>query len=99
MAMNIWGVAARDHWRQHRPTSYAALDNPERYFTLLGQDAAARYTAIRDGLLEGVTPNDGSIGWEEFQDRVAQADQTARDVVEREMIYTAPGPQDAGEEG
>ncbi|MGH9213045.1 MAG: hypothetical protein ACRD2C_20595 [Acidimicrobiales bacterium] len=98
--MNIWGVAAQDHWRRHRPRSLEALEDPERFFTELGQDAAARYLVIRDGLLEGVNPNDGSMGWAEFQERTAQADQTAREIVETEMIYLPPGEMDqtAGDE-
>lgn len=92
--MNIWGVAARDHWKQHRPQSYKALEDPERFFAELGEDAAARYLVIRDGLLDGVNPNDGTIGWAEYQERVAQADQTAREIVEREMIYLPPGEPD-----
>ena len=51
------------------------------YFTRLGEDAAARYLEIRDGLLEGLNPNDGTIDWATFQDGVAQADQTAREIV------------------
>jgi hypothetical protein len=34
------------------------------------------------------------MGWAEFQDRTAQADQTAREVVEREMIYLPPSEVD-----
>jgi hypothetical protein len=92
--VNIWGAAAKDHWQQHRPQSYAALTDPDRFFEELGKDAAARYLVIRDGLLEGLSPNNGSIGWSEFQDRTAQADQTARETVEHEMIYLPPGEAD-----
>ena len=60
------------------------------YFTRLGEDAEARYLEIRDGLLEGLNPNDGTIDWPTFQDRVAQADQTAREIVGTEMIYLPP---------
>jgi hypothetical protein len=98
VTMNIWGVAARDHWKEHRPQSYAALDDPERFFEELGKDAAARYLVIRDGLLEGLNPNDSTIGWAEFQDRTAQADQTAREIVEREMIYLPPSEADQASE-
>jgi hypothetical protein len=92
--VNIWGVAARDHWKQHRPQSYTALSDPDRFFEELGEDAAARYLVIRDGLMDGVSPNDETIGWAEFQDRTAQADQTAREIVEREMIYLPPSEAD-----
>lgn len=79
-----------EHWRQHLPHRYAALIDPETYFTNLGKQADARYLQIRDGLLEGVNPNTGTIGWTEFQQKVAQADQTARQIVETEMIYIPP---------
>lgn len=92
--MNIWGVTARDHWRLHRPVSYSALEDPDGYFETLGEDAAARYLVIRDGLLEGLSPNDGTIGWAEYQERVAQADQTAQEIVDREMIYLPPSEAD-----
>jgi hypothetical protein len=75
------------HWQEHLPTRYQALEDPQTYFTNLGEEADGRYLAIRDGLLDGVSPNNGTIGWAEFQDRVAQADQTAREIVETEMIY------------
>lgn len=89
---NPWGAAAMRHWRDHLPTRYAALDDPETYFTALGQEADERYLAIRDGLVEGLSPNTGTIGWAEYQERVGQADQTAREIVEAEMIYL-PGEQ------
>lgn len=87
--MNPWGRRAMEHWQTHLPERYAALDDPVAYFTRLGEDAAARYLEIRDGMLEGLNPNDGSIDWASFQQRVAQADQTAREIVGSEMIYLA----------
>jgi hypothetical protein len=95
--MNVWGVAAQKHWQEHRPASYAALKDPDGFFRQLGEEAAARYIVIRDGLLEGLDPNDGTIGWSEFQDEATRADQTARETVEREMIYLPPGEMDHAE--
>lgn len=79
-----------EHWKTHLPDRYQTLEDPQRYFTRLGEEAAARYVEIRDGLLAGLNPNDGTVGWAEFQDRVAQADQTAQEIVETEMIYLPP---------
>lgn len=87
--MNPWGRRAMEHWKTHLPARYAALDDPVAYFTRLGEDAAARYLEIRDGMLEGLNPNDGSIDWATYQEKVAQADQTAREIVGSEMIYLA----------
>jgi hypothetical protein len=88
--MNMWGQRAMEHWQAHLPERFAALDDPATFFTRLGEEAEARYLEVRDGLLAGKNPNDGTIGWAEFQDLVAQADQTARDTVKAEMIYLSP---------
>ena len=88
-----WGELAREHWQHHLPQRYAALEDPAGYFAALDQEANAYYLAIRDGQLKGVNPNDGSIGWAEFLDRVAWANQTAREIVGAELIYL-PGEDD-----
>lgn len=80
-----------DHWKAHRPTSYAALEDQRRFFTELGEEAAAWYLAVRDQLLEGKSPNNGSIDWMTYQDEVARADQEAREIIEQEMIYLPLG--------
>ena len=56
-----------EHWRRHLPRRYRALEDPQAFFTGLGAQAAAHYEQIRDSLLEGVNPNDGTIGWAEFR--------------------------------
>jgi hypothetical protein len=92
--MNLWGQEAMEHWQLHRPASLAALADPTSYFEQLGEEASERYTTLRDTLLEGTNPNDGTTTWDQFRDQVAQADQTAREIVEREMIFLAPSPED-----
>lgn len=87
MSDGYWGRMARDHWQRHLPDQYAALDDPDRFFEILDNDISEHYQAIRDGLLEGVNPNNSTIGWAEFLDRVAWADQTAREIVSHELIY------------
>jgi hypothetical protein len=79
-----------EHWQTQLPERYTALEDPQEFFTQLGEEAADRYLAVRDSVLEGLSPNDGTMGWLEFQDRVAQADQTAREMVEIELIYLPP---------
>jgi hypothetical protein len=63
-----------EHWQTQLPERYTALEDPQEFFTQLGEEAADRYLAVRDSLLEDLSPNDGTMGWQEFQDRVAQAD-------------------------
>ncbi len=88
--MNMWGQRAMEHWKVHLPERYAALADPATYFTRLGEEAGARYLELRDGLLAGRNPSDGTTTWAEFQALTAQADQQARETVEAEMIYLSP---------
>lgn len=89
----IWGNAARRHWQLHLPNRYAALEDPDWFFADIDQQASAYYLAIRDAQLEGVSPNNGTITWPEFLQRVTWADQVAREIVEHELIYL-PGEDD-----
>lgn len=97
--MNLWGQEAMDHWQLHRPVSYAALADPNQYFEQLGEEASERYIALRDSFLSGVNPNEGTTTWARFPDQVAQADQVAREIVEREMIFLAPTSEDEAATG
>ena len=93
MTATYWGVLARAHWQRHLPARYAALDDPDRFFADLDDEAQAYCTAIRDGLIEGLNPNNGTIGWAEFVTRVDQANAIAREIVGTELIYL-PGEDD-----
>lgn len=84
--MSYWGHLAREHWQRHLPQRYAALEDPDAFFDALDDEASTYYTAIRDGLLAGLNPNNGTISWAEFLDRVASADQTAHEIVETELV-------------
>ena len=91
--MTYWGNRAREHWQRYLPGRYAALEDPDAFFAALDDEAGEQYQAIRDGLLEGLNPNSGTIGWAEFADRVTQANYTAREIVEHDLIYL-PGDDD-----
>jgi hypothetical protein len=88
--MNMWGELAMRHWREHLPERFAALEDPVTFFTQLGEEADARYLEVRDAVLAGRNPNDGTTTWAEFQALTAQADQQAQEMVETEMIYLSP---------
>lgn len=98
MTATYWGVLARAHWQRHLPRRLAALEDPDRFFDTLEDEAQEYYTAIRDGLLEGLNPNNGTISWAEFVTRVDQANATAREIVGTELIYL-PCEDDDEDEG
>jgi hypothetical protein len=93
MTATPWGRLARHHWELHIPTRLAALEDPDGFFETLEDEAHEHYAAIRDGMLDGVNPNNGTIGWAEFLDRIAWANLTAREIVNTELIYI-PGEDD-----
>lgn len=98
MTATYWGVLAREHWQRHLPRRLAALEDPDRFFADLEDEAQEYYAAIRDGLLEGLNPNNGTISWAEFVTRVDQANATAREIVGHELIFL-PGEDDDEDEG
>lgn len=92
-----WGDLAREHWQRHLPARYAALEDPEKFFAALDREASAYFLAILDGQLRGANPNNGTIGWAEFLDRVAWANQTAREIVGHELIFLPGEDTDDGD--
>jgi hypothetical protein len=94
---SYWGVLARAHWQRHLPRRLAALEDPDRFFADLEDEAQAYYAAIRDGLVAGLNPNNGTIGWVEFVTRVDQANAVAREIVGTELIFL-PGEDDQGDD-
>lgn len=48
--MNKYGMMARDHWMRYAPIRYATLEDPEAYFTQLGESIAAHVQQATDQL-------------------------------------------------
>ena len=44
--MNQYGEMARRHWARWLPGRFAAIENPETFFTSLGDKAGQRITAL-----------------------------------------------------
>jgi hypothetical protein len=82
-----WSTLARQHWQRYLPERYAVLKDPGAFFGAIEEDATERYAAVREAHLAGASPNNGTMTWPEFLDRLAWANQTAREIVETELIY------------
>ena len=46
--MNRYGMRARDHWKQHLPTRYSKLNDPDRYFEELGEQIQERVEELME---------------------------------------------------
>jgi hypothetical protein len=47
MSMNRYGVIARRHWARWLPRQYAAISDPESFFTTLGEEVARQIDNAR----------------------------------------------------
>lgn len=46
-SMNHYGALALTHWKTHRPTQYAELENPKEFFSQLGEEISQRVQQLR----------------------------------------------------
>lgn len=49
--MNHYGQQAMAHWRRHRPTELATVEDPTTFFADLGRSVQAAVTSMRDEIL------------------------------------------------
>lgn len=92
--MNQYGEMARRHWARWLPDRYAAIGNPETFFTGLGEEAAERITALAWELAGDDIPGEGYLA---KAGRLGEARHRAEQIVLGEMILLEPEPG-AGEE-
>ncbi|MFK4298578.1 hypothetical protein ABH924_003749 [Arthrobacter sp. GAS37] len=88
--MNEHGRHAMETMKNHDPASYAQIEDPETYFTNLGDEMADR---ILD-LTMALTPK--RTGEEEFLDVLGAQNMAkfrAREMVYQEMIYSSIPPE------
>ena len=49
--MNRYGVIAQGHWARWLPRQYAAISDPESFFTALGEEVARQIDDLADELV------------------------------------------------
>lgn len=89
--VNSYAAKALCHWRKYLPGQLAQIPDPEAFFTLLGETAAAEIDQIADALAQTQPPGEG------YLDEVARletARKTAEMQVTREMILVDPEDQE-----
>ncbi len=88
--MNYYGEMARDHWARWLPARYAAIGDPDSYFSNLGNQAEARIDALADELAGNDQPGEGYLA---KAGRLGQARRQAEEIVLPEMILLEPEPE------
>ena len=83
--MNRYGALAKEHWEKYAPSRVAALEDPEGFFTDLGEQIEAQVQAIALQL------ETSSPAQDEYLDRVAQLNgfrRQAEEIVLAETVYS-----------
>jgi hypothetical protein len=61
MSMNRYSVIAQRHWARWLPRQYAAISNPEGFFTTLGEEVARQIDDLADELFGEIKHSDSYL--------------------------------------
>jgi hypothetical protein len=61
MSMNRYGVIAQRHWGRWLPRQYAAISDPDSYFTTLGEEVARQIDDLTDELVGEIRQSDSYL--------------------------------------
>jgi hypothetical protein len=87
--MNRYGEMARDHWARWLPARYAAIEDPESFFSDLGNQAGERVSALAYQMAGDDPPGEGYLA---KVGRLGEARHRAEQIVLNEMILLEPEP-------
>ena len=59
--MNRYGVIAQRHWARWLPKQYAAISDPESFFTTLGEEVARQIDDLTDELVGEIKQSDSYL--------------------------------------
>jgi hypothetical protein len=94
--VNKYGAMAQSHWKTWLPSRYAAIPNPDSFFSQLGTEVSDRIAVLELELLGPEQPG------EAFLTRVGRRNMArlqAEELVLREMVLLRPEEGTATEEG
>ena len=86
---NYYGSIARRHWERWLPQQYAAIEDPEAFFTDLGNRASDRIDDLADRFAGESPPGEGYLN---RVGRLGAARRQAEEIVLHEMILLDPEP-------
>ena len=85
--MNDYGRLAMVHWRRWLPARYAAITDPEVFFSMLGRQAESQVLDLAEQLEGPDLPGEGYL---EKVGRLNMARMQAEELVLREVILLEP---------
>ncbi len=88
--VNQYGEMARRHWARWLPTRFAAIGNPQTFFTHLGEEAEQKVDALAWELAGDDPPGEDYLA---KAGRLGEARHRAEQIVLNEMILLPPEPE------
>jgi len=88
--MNHYGVTAKRHWERWLPARYAAIQDPDSFFSTLGEEVAYRIADLTLDLAGDDPPEEDyliKVG------RLNMARLQAEEIVLREQVLLSPEPE------
>jgi len=96
--MNHYGSMAQRHWARWLPGRFAMIENPNSFFSDLGNQASDRIAELAGRFAGDQPPGEGYL---DRVGRLGQARRQAEEIVLHEMILLEPEPgadQDQGQD-
>ena len=87
--MNHYGATAQRHWQRWLPTRYATIQDPDSFFSTLGEEVAQR---IGDLSLDLAAEDSAAEGYLERVGRLNMARLQAEEIVLKEQVLLDPEP-------
>lgn len=87
--MNSYGETAMAHWRRWLPQRFAQIEDPQEFFSRLGERVAEEVELLADHLAGPDRPGEGYLG---KAGRLETAKARAEERVLAELVYLEPEP-------
>jgi hypothetical protein len=90
--MNRYGEMARSHWQAWLPEQYAAISDPDSFFSAIGEEAQRQIDELTDQLAGPGKPGEGYL---ERTGRLTAARSQAEEIILPQAVLAEP--EDTGE--
>ncbi len=87
--MNRYGAMAQRHWARWLPQRYAAISDPDSFFSTLGQETARQIEELATELAGEDQPGEGSL---EKAGRLRTARSQAEEIILPQQVLPPPEP-------
>jgi hypothetical protein len=88
--MNQYGAMAQSHWARWLPQRYATINDPDSFFSTLGQETARQIEELAADLAGDDQPGEGYLA---KAGRLTAARSQAEEIILPQQVLLAPEPE------